>query len=451
MTLFTVVLCCALGYAESVAEEATGPAEVVTASDQNSIADDEPTIAELVARIDTDVPRPRYYFKEDLAIAFDQLLHAIIALGGPEAERLLQAKIQQDESDLKKAIAALNREVFPHPNLDPEVDRLSNNLELLTALRRVQQKPDPLVIDLQFPDELKGDTRSLPKIAVKLRSADIEQKSLWVCRGRRCHSSHRQAQWRFEVQRADGVWLDPRRRERAFPDIRLGGGVKCDGPLLYGETLETELPMGDFVSVSEPGEYTVTLLYHPKLPIADFEQESPLDRLTIFRSRSFKLKVTEAPRRVIESSPDDRREAQALIAQLPDKGVVRISGGHYGERHRNFIPPESAAGRLMLMKWRAVPSLLEALTDKSVSRHQRAWVLVILHKTTEERHLAPTRFPDALPKWESGSDQGITASIGGTITPYGQDILIRKWRKLADRYFEFRETGGNEAASGRND
>jgi hypothetical protein len=227
--------------------------------------------------------------------------------------------------------------------------------------------------------------------------------------------------------------------------FRFGGGIKSDGWLRFGEMLTTTLPMGDFIDIPEPGEYTVTITYHPKLPIADTVAESELSGLITFRSVPFKLTVEQGPKRVIGSSKADRARALPLIRNLPDLGIVKIVGGTYDADDYEFIEPDSPAGQLLMMGWRAVPTLLESLDDEHLSAHRKAWVLSLLHSITAERDLDPVSYDGGfgngvLPGYERRSGKYFGgSSSGGQISPRQQERLILKWRTFASEYLDLQE------------
>src|SRR5207245_4935441 len=80
----------------------------------------------------------------------DQVLTEIIRRGDEECEEFL-----------KKEFEATKKQ---------KVD--GQNLELLTALRRVQKKPDPVIVEVRISKNLEVTTRSLPRLQVALKNVD---------------------------------------------------------------------------------------------------------------------------------------------------------------------------------------------------------------------------------------------------------------------------------------
>ncbi|MCY2962807.1 MAG: hypothetical protein NT069_04000, partial [Planctomycetota bacterium] len=219
----------------------------------------EKSIAELVDQLDTTALR-RHFFAHVLNNDFERILLQIVSRGGPDAEAHLKAKLKHDENQITELRAEMekrgNNSREPDEFLEMEytlVDRLCNNLELLTALRRVQNKPDPLVIELELPKELHATTRSLPTITATLNSADVERIPIWLDLTPISHGSHRQAQWLFEVTDETGTLLPTRAKTRR--SIEIAAANKADGPLSFGKSVQSRLPMSDFVNIRKPGDY----------------------------------------------------------------------------------------------------------------------------------------------------------------------------------------------------
>jgi hypothetical protein len=55
--------------------------------------------------------------------------------------------------------------------------------------------------------------------------------------------------------------------------------------------MEATLPMENFVDIPRPGVYTVTILFHDNVEIADLADPKDLAQLIIFRSKPLQLRV----------------------------------------------------------------------------------------------------------------------------------------------------------------
>jgi len=321
---------------------------------------------------------------------FEAVLQQIIAHGGPGAEAIISERLKLRPAELESA-QKLGEQLDREGNRDALIRQngviahLQRNVELVAALRRLQNKPDPVQVDVllaidgeepQFwlhlkalrqsfengsstsfemierkrqaalknleaatgrlekmcaagapsawkeqnsivkrwqelvnrlswdakvmrdvekviPRTSKMSTQStvkaragrLPTVVVTLRSADVERVPLWLKRGGDGRSG-REARWRFEVKDSRGNIL-PARKWDSF----VGGGIYSENLEGPAEFWQTALPMSRYIGSLEPGEYSVSMLYHNEVTIADIEDPGDLKRLIIFRSKPFKLTV----------------------------------------------------------------------------------------------------------------------------------------------------------------
>jgi len=111
------------------------------------------SLPELARRLDESHSLPYFSSRRLRTDHFEAILQQFIKRGGPEVEALLSERLQQRPTLLKRAEAALER-IDHDRQLDAWVwqNRIvrhhQQNLELVTALRRVQNKPDPLQIEV---------------------------------------------------------------------------------------------------------------------------------------------------------------------------------------------------------------------------------------------------------------------------------------------------------------
>lgn len=423
-------------------------------------AREEPGAFELVKRLDEQIKR-RYRGSpeadtDDLEIALNKLIKM-----GNKGEKALERKVRADaarRAELEKLRDDEDHNGVLGPEEASELERLSTNLELLTALRRIQKKGDPISIQLIAAKELLAIPGKLPRFSAKLKSVDVEKMPVWLSLGRDFHGTPREAQWRFEVKDAAGKILPVRENKDLF---RIRTGSRSTGWLKSGDHIDTYLRLSEFVDIPEPGEYTVTLLYHSQLPIADYKNETDLKDLIIFRSQSIKLTVSKGRKLTIKTGKGDRKKAAALISELPEKGIVKVVGGVYHDGDFEFVKPESAAGKILTMNWRAVPALLDGLSDERISRHQKAWVLSLLYTITAEEELNPLH-TEALPHHAGRAGKldlgGVTVvalplnaaeagkieldesnSESGEVNWVAQDELIKKWMEYRDRVLDIQE------------
>ena len=364
------------------------------------------------------------------------MLTEIVRRADQACEQLLLKQLSARADAAKKAAEEAKRETEQNPEKKVRIrigsGRDENeNFELLTALRRVQKKPDPLTIEVSFPWLYKSNTRELPAFQVSLKNVHEEKAPVWIKHGGD-YRSGREAPWRFEVRDANGKLL-PQRQWHAM----MGGGMFSQGPLAPGKSWKTTLPMDSYVKITEPGEYTVRVLYHNEQTIADLDDVSGL---ILCSSKPFKLKVTKAPPKVITLEAESHQRAKALIAGLREDGPIRVVMGEYDASFHDFIDPKSPEGQLHTMGWQAVPELLDALRDPKLSFRKRGWILAMLYVIACERDLNPfesREMAGVLPAYEYRSI-GCTGSGSGRGDEKKQKELADAWLRLAAEYLEFR-------------
>lgn len=244
-----------------------------------------------------------------------------------------------------------------------------SSVALLTALRRAQGKPDPLPIVVNGPDEMESIFPNLPTLDAALVNRDFQKKRITFTDGGD-YRSGRQDRWRLNVRDSKGNIIPV----KAYEGIIEGGGLSHMGVLKSGESWDTVIPMRKFIELP-PGDYTVTVEYHDDLTISGYAHTAGL---LVCRSEPFKLHVQP---RVIDVTKKDREAAKAAVAALGDKGPVFVLDGTYGKDDHDFIKPDSAAGKLLALGWRAVPALLDEL-DRDLTPQRRAWVFAMLFSIT---------------------------------------------------------------------
>jgi hypothetical protein len=162
-----------------------------------------------------------------------------------------------------------------------------SNLEPLTALRRIDQKPDPLRIVALTGGKLEASTDHLPTIHARLENVDSEQASI-LLRDRRSAWNGLPTGWRFQVTDVDG---------RSYPSACFGAylirelrGYRLLKP---NEAEEYALRMSAYLKDPlPPGRYWVVLQYHGEFNITCRQE---LSDLIFFSSEPFELVIRPAP------------------------------------------------------------------------------------------------------------------------------------------------------------
>lgn len=307
------------------------------------------------------------------------------------------------------------------------------NLELLTALRRVEGKSDPLQIFVELPNnEIAATPLSLPQLRVSIKNVDGAQQEVGFTFGGN-YRSGRQARWRLAVVDTEGRWV-PRRAQHG---LITGGGLYERGVLRHGESWETVIDARRFIATPLPGRYTLQVLYHDTRTIADLKD---ISGLIVSKSAEIPFVVEPA---VIELTEAERRAAEKWIAEIDADEQVKVVAGTYGEWAHHFLPPDSPQGKLLEMGLKSVPSLIESLQEDTRRAEKRAWILSLLFSVTGEHDPrrgsilgsyekleGPWEVLGGKPGEEGSRGIGFAArgsSSGGRIDAKSQEELSAKW------------------------
>jgi len=350
-------------------------------------------------------------------VSTDMLLTEMIRRGGKDFEKAIMEELEAQRKDVSR-----------------DKDWMQN-LPLLTALRRIQKKPDPVEIMVKQLGTVSTKSE-LPCFSVVIKNVDVEKQPFHFSFGGD-YRSGRFARCTFEVKDAKGNLLPPRHWESM-----MGGGMFQMGDLEYGKTWDTELPMGSYVKITEPGEYTVRVLYHNTDHIADFPD---LTGVIVCASEPFKIIVSKPVPRTVYVRAGSNEKVASLVRSLKGKNTVRTVCSKYDKDLYSFIDPTSPEGQLLLMEWSAVPGLLELLKDKNLGTEQRAWIFVMLYTLTHADDMRPfvgnvtSRFSHKNGVIGDYTYKGVGcfASGGGIINPELQQKFAEEWLKLAPELWDF--------------
>jgi hypothetical protein len=348
----------------------------------------------------------------------EQLLVEIVRRGGDDWKNILTVR--------HDAIVKILESPVPETTPLKEIARRSgmSNLGLLTALRRLQKKPDPLRIFVVGKREqsfsLKGTSFSVLVI-----NLDDEQQTIHGFRVGGDYRSGRSDKWYFEIHDDKGKLLPTKP-----PLFSMGGGLGSQTTLEYGESMKVDLPLNSYVDLIGPGKYRFHLFYHNQTNVSDREFR---DDLITFASSEICLEVTPLKIRVTDQ---EREDVKKWIAQLPEEGPVKMAIGIV--EYEKFLDPNSPAGKLQKMHTSAVPDLIDAALNKDFKPGQRAWVLGLLFAITE---CNDPRYPDK----SGGNIIGNYESCGAgeesyqnkdSIAPEKQQAFAERWRVWkTDHYY----------------
>ena len=357
---------------------------------------------------------------------------------GREDERVLLEIVHRGGEQWKKLLATrydklvrLIESPLPDTSSNESFKRWSlSNLDLLTALRRVQNRPDPLRILVAGKLERTYSLEESPRFTLLITNLDEEKQTVHGFTDGGDYRSGRLGRWRFEVHDEKGKML-PIKSPFGF----MGGGIFQRQTLEYGESWETELPLESYVDIAAPGKYTMRVFYHNEIAIVDCGDISDL-----ITSHSAEIKLEVRPIRVWVTEKQ-RQEARKWIAELPDAGPVKMELGGLVEDEK-FLDPKSAPGRLQWMGTSAVPDLVDAAVKPSLKPAQRAWVLGLLFAITGHNNpLGSEPFSldgeEILGSYEYEYSSGGSGSCRrGKIDPEKQRAFAEKWRVWkTDHYY----------------
>lgn len=322
-----------------------------------------------------------------------------------------------------------------------ENSRGSNgNLEVLTVLRRLQKKADPVVINLPGLNYWETVYPVLPEIVASLKNVDLDEKSVGLKWGGD-YRTGRYARWRIEVRDAQGKLL-PQKPMPSLYDHPLGmiesGGVYGHEVLKPGKSVTARLYLNRYVDVP-PGEYTMRVVYHDRVSIAD---EEHMLGLIVCRSEPVRLLVQP---RVIDLTRKERQEIQKWIDNLDEKtSIDMVEGPAPPDVNTDIFRADSPQARLFAVRWKAVPPLLDELHKENLSPGKRAWALALLFSITG--HLNPMHENGLLPgytlKMQSRSlygGDGLTSFKWGVARGDTGTIDEKKQREFAKRWDAFRD------------
>ena len=307
------------------------------------------------------------------------------------------------------------------------------NLELLTALRRIQKQPDPLSIFVETGGRpITAKSLSLPTLKVTIKNVDVGKQDVGFTEGGE-YRTGRQARWRLQVVGEKGDVVEARRQR----GILFSGGVFGEVVLKYGESWETVLDVRKFIESPLPGRYQLQVLYHNTKTIAD---EDEISNLVVSKSALIPFVVEPS---VIVLTDEDSRTARSLIAGIAPTEKLKVAAGTYGPWAHALISPESPQGKLLAMGLKAVPSLIESLQSKKASLETRAWMLSLLFSITGENDprygLALGNYDYMVGPWQvwggppgkpaSGGwgFSGMNSSSGGAIDPNALREVTEHW------------------------
>lgn len=140
-----------------------------------------------------------------------------------------------------------------------------NNLELLTALRRSQNKPDPLRMNVELSHHWPyGNKEPAPTVRATITNLDVGMEAVRFAEGMDDRGGRRE-RWRM-------LLTDEQGRPVADSNFNpmMGGGIGGVGPLEYGKTGDwtNVFDLRRYVAPPRSGKYQLQVFYHNEVSIA---------------------------------------------------------------------------------------------------------------------------------------------------------------------------------------
>jgi hypothetical protein len=293
----------------------------------------------------------------EIAGGLDYCLTEVLRRGGPRWEKILS-----DHFGAEVALVA--------DGGDPSLK--NRELQFFTAFRRMQKRQDPLMI--LIPGEATITLSAAYSVTIEANLTNLDPQKLPITLFVTADDYQpRTDKFRLEVTDSKG---------RQLPELKYGADTaSVGGPkkLEFGESISLHLALDRYVTLEEPGKYTLVVKYHPSIEIGN---EPNTDGLICCKSIPMTLVVEPIK---IRTTTAEQQKAAELILKLPGSGVVQLVGGPYDVSLDKFMPKDSPAGQLKQMKWRAVPELIAAVNGDKLNATQRAWALGLLFLITN-RH-----------------------------------------------------------------
>ena len=143
--------------------------------------------------------------------------------------------------------------------------RFPYNLELLTALRRAQGRPDPLLIEISLGASADANLDpQVPAVQAKITNVDVEKQPVHFTRGGDYRGGRRE-RWRAVLTDQQGRVV----RDSNFLSL-IGGGIASIGPFEFGATDSDghAFDLRRYVAPDRSGKYRLQLFYHNELDLA---------------------------------------------------------------------------------------------------------------------------------------------------------------------------------------
>jgi hypothetical protein len=287
---------------------------------------------------------------------FDSLLYEMVRRATPACEAFVSRQLELARREWSEQ---------RYENGRPE-------LALLTALRRIQRRPDPIAITVDTEHAVESTFPIFPKLSFALRNVDGEGAVLNLVPGL----------LHFGL---DGVAAtgEPLRVSRRAPRSRNGGG--SPSTLGRGEQIPSTLAAAERLQLDSPGEYRLRVSL---LAVENDANECDLrGRIALL---SPEIRIILRPLHVRLSHAEHEQHLAWLraidstkrIPILRERGLAVPSDPALRPASDWSEPAEDPEDRLYREGFRALPALFDALDDPTLDPTHHAWAVAMLWNLT---------------------------------------------------------------------
>lgn len=359
-----------------------------------------------------DVPTLQHY--EALVSNYDRVIAEMARRGGQPFEVALGDELSRVEGNIRDGKG------FPRATLG-----------VLTALRRLQRKPDPVTVTVKTGNMISSEFGAMPVVSALLTNVDNDKKAITFMDGGNSRSG-RSARWLIRVTGSDGKLVPV----QEWPvDM---GGMFTYSDLAFEQQTQAVLPLAEYVDELRPGDYKLQVFYHDSIAIAD---EPDAQGLTVVHSEPVKLHVEPLRIKVSEA---ERARLIRLVGSLGGNPRTKVIEGGYGKWAEKAVTAESPEGQLLNAGTTAIPFLLRVLFDGGSAPTTRAQALAILFSLTgrndprEERGVLGPSLTVRLARHPDGSPGGATMELW-TSEEDGK-LDVERQNKFAVRWTVWRDS-----------
>lgn len=320
--------------------------------------------------------------------------------------------------------------VDPHAPPPPKI--AYRNPRLLTALRRAQHRPDPVVLEVVGAPIIETTFPDVPKLSYRFKNVDDGGEMLALGSFDRGTESSR-----IEVRGPNGSTIDVRRDDDVMHMVQ---GFVSQDPIPIGASLECGADLNESTFFPGVGDYRVRLYHHDRDAHEFNQAKDPLEGWICSKSEEFTIRVRP---REITLTQGDRKRLRERFGAIDLESPTILTSDPWKPDAEYDAPVSKPEDDLFRAGWSAVPVLLEVIDDPASSIQRRAWALALLSDITGlnrgprndsetlafGRHRSPWNWPGVKPPF-SGSDGNEDRVTGPKLPDVARQAeLIRGWNE----------------------